>query len=71
MTLRTVVPADGSAQLTVNYDHGGMTVQAGQVIDVPVGSALESAIGTTNLVALTGTALTADQQGLDPSATGN
>jgi len=46
-------------------------VQAGQVIDVPVGSALETAIGAGNLTALTGNALAYDQGGLDPAATGN
>lgn len=71
MTLRQVTPSDGSAQLTINYDHGGMTVQAGQVIDVPVGSALETALGTTNLTALSGTALASDQGGLDPAVSGN
>ncbi len=71
MTLRTVTPANGAAQLTINYDGGGMTVTAGQVIDVPVGSALETAIGVSNLTALTGAALAADQGGLDPFATGN
>ena len=71
MSLRTVTPASGAPQLTINYDGGGMTVQAGQVIDVPVGSALETAIGTTNLTALSGVALANDQGGLDPSATGN
>ena len=71
MTLRTVTPASGAAQLTINYDGGGSVVTAGQVLDVPVGSALETAIGTSNLTALSGTALAADQGGLDPSATGN
>jgi hypothetical protein len=71
MTLRTVTPANGAAQLTIAYDGGGMTVQAGQVIDVPVGSPLETAIGTTNLTALTGNQLAWDQGGLDPAATGN
>jgi hypothetical protein len=71
MTLRTVTPANGAAQLTINYDGGGMTVTAGQVVDVPVGSALETAIGTTNLTSLTGQQLAADQGGLDPVVTGN
>jgi hypothetical protein len=71
MTLRTVTPANGAAQLTINYDGGGSTVTAGQVIDVPVGSALETAIGVGNLTALTGQGLTNDQGGLDPAATGN
>ena len=71
MTLRTVTPADGSAQLTIAYDHGGMTVQAGQVLDVPAGSALETAIGTSNLTALSGTPLANDLGGLDPAASSN
>lgn len=48
MTLRTVTSSGGQAQLVINYDGGGSTVTAGQVIDVPVGSALETAIGTAN-----------------------
>jgi len=71
MTLRTVTPASGAAQLTINYDGGGMTVTAGQVIDVPVGSPLETAIGAGNLTALTGNPLAWDQGGLDPAATAN
>ena len=71
MSLRTVTPANGAAQLTINYDGGGSVVQAGAVLDVPPGGALESAIGLGNLTALTGTALANDQGGLDPSATGN
>jgi hypothetical protein len=71
MTLRTVTPANGAAQLVINYDGGGSTVTAGQVIDVPVGSALEIAIGAGNLTALSGVALANDQGGLDPYATGN
>ena len=44
--------------------HGGMSVQAGQVLDVPAGSALETAIGTSNLTALSGTPLVNDLGGL-------
>jgi hypothetical protein len=71
MTLRTVTPANGASQLTVNYDNGDTILTAGQVLDVPVGSALETAIGTGNLTALTGTALANVQTGLDPAATEN
>jgi hypothetical protein len=71
VSLRTVTPASGAAQLTVNYDNGGTILTAGQVLDVPVGSALETAIGAGNLTALTGTALANVQTGLDPAATEN
>jgi len=71
MTLRTVTPANGAAQLTINWDGGGSVVTAGQVIDVPAGGALEAAIGLSNLTALTGAQLAYDQGGLDPAATGN
>lgn len=64
MTLRQVTPANSAAQLTINYDGGGMIVTMGQIIDVPPGSALESAIGLSNLTPLAGTAaMTDDQQG--------
>jgi len=66
-----VTPANGAAQLTTNWDGGGSILTAGQVIDVPAGGALESAIGLSNLTALTGNALAYDQGGLDPYATGN
>jgi len=71
MTLRTVTPANGAAQLVINWDGGGSVVTAGQVIDVPAGGALETAIGLSNLTALTGTALASDQGGNDPAVTGN
>ena len=71
MSLRTVTPANGAAQLTINYDGGGSVVQAGEVLDVPPGSALESAIGLSNLTALTGQALNSVQTGSDPAATEN
>ena len=44
---------------------------AGQVVDVPPGSALEAAIGAGNLTALSGNALANAQIGLDPVATSN
>ena len=71
MTLRTVTPASGAAQITINWDNGGTILTAGQVLDVVPGSAHETAIGTGNLTALTGTALASDQQGCDPSVTVN
>ena len=39
------------------------------VVGVPPGSALETAIGLTNLTALTRTAPASEQQGCDPSVT--
>jgi hypothetical protein len=63
MTLRQVTPANGAAQLTIDWDGGGMIVTSGQLLDVPPGSALESAIGLANLTSLTGEALADDQQG--------
>jgi hypothetical protein len=71
MTMRTVTPASGAAQLVINYDNGGSTVTAGQVLDVPPGSPLESALGLSNLTALTGTALANVQGGSDPAVTDN
>ncbi len=76
MTIRTITPADGSAQVTVSYggSPGGppssATFTAGQVLDVPPGSALETALAG-NITALSGQALANDQAGLDPAGTDN
>jgi hypothetical protein len=67
MTLRQATPANGADQITIAWDGGGTILTAGQVLDVPPGSALESAIGLSNLTTLSGTAL-ADDQGGDGSA---
>ncbi len=37
---------------TFTYDGASQRIQAGTVVDVPVGSALETAIGTGNMVSL-------------------
>lgn len=63
MMVRIVTPASGAAQLTISWDGGGTVLSAGQVLDVPPGSALETAIGTANLTPLTGEQLASDQQG--------
>jgi hypothetical protein len=76
MTLRTVVPADGSAQVTVSYggSPGGppctATFTKGQVTDVPAGSALETALAG-NIVMLSGAALSNVQGGGDPAVIDN
>jgi hypothetical protein len=54
MSLRQVTPADGSQGVTIGWDLGQQFLQAGTVLDVPPGSALESAIGTGNLTPLSG-----------------
>lgn len=66
-----MTPANGAAQITINWDNGGTVLIAGQVLDVPPGGPLESAIGTQNLVNLAGTALTDDQQGDGGQGTDN
>lgn len=71
MTIRQLTLADGSAQLVINYDCGGMIVTAGQVLDVPPGSPLEAAIGVGNLTSLSNTVLADDQQGDGGQATDN
>ena len=71
MTLRTVTPASGAAQLTIGWDGGGTILTAGQVLDVPPGGALETAIGLSNLTALSGIALGNEQGGGDPAVTAN
>jgi hypothetical protein len=62
MTIRQVTPADGSAQLIINWDGGGTVLTAGQVLDVQPGSALENVIGLANLTSLSGELLADDQQ---------
>jgi hypothetical protein len=58
--MRQVTPAGGAPQLVINWDNGGMILTAGQVLDVPPGGPLESAIGLSNLTSLSGTALADD-----------
>jgi hypothetical protein len=53
MTVRIVSPASGAASLTFSYGDGVEILTTGQLIDVDPGSALEQAIGVTNLTPLT------------------
>jgi hypothetical protein len=62
MTARIVIPADSKARVTFTWDGGTANLIAGQILDVPPGSALETAIGSTNLTDLTGQALVNEQQ---------
>lgn len=71
MTLRMVTPASGAAQLTINWDGGSSILTTGQVLDVPAGGTLETAIGLSNLTALTGTALANVQGGMVSTGTDN
>ena len=77
MTIRTVTPASGAAQITIAWEGspGGppcnTTLTAGQVLDVPVGGPLETAIGLANLTTLSAAAQTANVTGSDPLATAN
>jgi hypothetical protein len=52
MTLRVVTPSGGQRQITISYAVGGAgcwpqtdLVRAGEILDVPPGSALETALG--------------------------
>ena len=47
-----------TSDTTFTYDGVSQRVQKGTIIDVPSGSALETAIGTGNLVALTSQQIT-------------
>ncbi len=77
MSLRMVTPASGVKQIQVSYICGGFDgpavgmLTAGQVLDVIPGSALESAIGLSNLTSLTGTLLNNALTGSDGTATAN
>ena len=54
MTARMVIPADSTASVSFTWDGGTSTLARRQVLDVPPGSDLEAAIGSANLVSLTG-----------------
>jgi hypothetical protein len=72
VTLRQVTPASGASQITITWDGGpGPVLQAGQILDVPAGGALEAAIGLANLTSLAGNELYAAQTGGGPAATDN
>ena len=49
MSVRIVTPASGALSLTFSYGDGTEIVQARQLISVDPGSALETAIGVSNL----------------------
>jgi len=49
-----VIPADSTAGVSFTWDGGTRTLGRRQVLDVPPGSDLEAAIGSANLVSLTG-----------------
>ncbi len=77
MTFRMVTPSGGARQLKISYNLGGFDgpqvdmLTAGQVLDVIPGSALESAVGLSNLTSLTGPLLINAQTGSDGTATTN
>ena len=58
MTIRIRQPADGTSYVSFTWDSGQQILTEGQLIDVPPGSALESAIGVPNLVIPTSAQLT-------------
>jgi hypothetical protein len=49
VSVRIVIPADGTSLVTFPYGDGTEILPAGQFINVPPGSALETAIGVSNL----------------------
>lgn len=57
MTVRIVQPADGTSYVSFTWDSGTQILTEGSMIDVPPGSALESAIGLANLIIPTGQVL--------------
>jgi hypothetical protein len=58
VSVRIVQPADGSSYLSFAWGDGTEILQADQLIAVPPGSALETAIGTANLTLPTAQELT-------------
>jgi hypothetical protein len=71
MSLRVVTPAGGAASITVAWDNSQLTVPSGVIVDIPPGSSMETAYGTTNLTALTGQALNNILTGSNPVVTDN
>jgi hypothetical protein len=71
MTLRIITPASGAAGISVPWDCGTVWQPAGQVLDVPPGGALESAIGLANLTAVSGTEQASIVTGSPPDGTTN
>ena len=63
MSVRQVIPTDGSEGVTIGWELGQVFLQAGTVLDVPPGSALESTIGLANLSPLSGAELDSCQRG--------
>jgi hypothetical protein len=54
VTVQQITPSDGSQGVTIAWDLGTVFLQAGTVLDVPPGGALEATIGLANLSPLTG-----------------
>jgi hypothetical protein len=71
MTVRIVTPADNSGSVSFAWDMGEMIIQAGDMIDVPPGSALEAAIGSANLSDPTSLQLASAANGSGPAWTSN
>lgn len=75
MSMRIVTPAGAAASVTVPAPGDPYstptTLPAGTVLDVVPSGAPESAIGLSNLTALTGAALATELDGSDGPATSN
>ena len=63
MTVQQITPASGALTMTIPWDEGEQILQAGQVLSVPPGSALESTIGLANMTPLTGQELASNVNG--------
>ena len=63
MTVRIVAPADGTGSVSFGWDLATVSLQAGQLVSVDPGSALESTIGAANLLDPTVAELDSAQQG--------
>lgn len=71
MTRRMITPADGTSSIIVSWDHSTTSIRAGVILDVAPGSALETALGTSNLTVLAGTPLAGKLAASDGIATAN
>lgn len=54
MTVQQITPASGALSMSIPWGDGTAIYQAGDLVSVPPGSALEAAIGLANMTPLTG-----------------
>lgn len=71
MTVQVITPASGAVTLTVPWDGGTAWYQAGDLVSVPPGSALDQAISLANMTAATAQQLASAANGTGGGWTSN